>query len=80
MDISLSGDRDGLELTQELKASPAFGHIPVIAITAHGFSQDRQRCIDAGCDAYMCKPVCKEELLEVVRTLLPPGHRFITTK
>jgi PAS domain S-box-containing protein len=77
MDISLSGDRDGLELTQELKASPAFGHIPVIAITAHGFAQDRQRCLDAGCDAYMCKPVCKEELMEVVKTLLPSGHRFL---
>lgn len=76
MDISLSGDRDGLELTQELKASPAFSHIPVIAITAHGFAQDRQRCIDAGCDAYMCKPVCKEELMKVVKTLLPAGHRF----
>ncbi|MDX9759108.1 MAG: PAS domain S-box protein [Bacteroidota bacterium] len=70
MDISLSGAMNGLELTRMMKSSPAFRHIPVIAVTAHGFTHDRRRCLEAGCDAYLIKPVGREELLAVMRPLL----------
>jgi CheY-like chemotaxis protein len=42
MDISIKGVMNGLELTKELKASKEFSHIPVIAVTAHVFEEDRQ--------------------------------------
>lgn len=70
MDISLSGAMNGLELTRAMKASPLLRHIPVIAVTAHGFTHDRRRCLEAGCDGYMIKPVGREELLAVMLPLL----------
>jgi signal transduction histidine kinase/ActR/RegA family two-component response regulator len=66
MDISISGKKNGLELTKELKASKEFSHIPVIAITAHAFEEDKKNALDAGCDNYLAKPFSKESLLEMI--------------
>lgn len=69
MDINLPG-RDGYELTREVKANEATRHVPVIALTAHAMSGDRQKCIDAGCDDYDTKPVSLPRLLEKMQNLL----------
>jgi PAS domain S-box-containing protein len=66
MDISISGKKNGLELTKELKASKEFSHIPVIAVTAHAFEEDKQNALDAGCDSYLAKPFSKEALLNMI--------------
>jgi PAS domain S-box-containing protein len=66
MDISIWGKKNGLELTKELKASKEFSHIPVIAITAHAFEEDKQNALEAGCDNYLAKPFSKESLLEMI--------------
>jgi signal transduction histidine kinase/CheY-like chemotaxis protein len=66
MDISIRGKKNGLELTKELKASKEFSHIPVIAVTAHAFEEDKQNALDAGCDNYLAKPFSKESLLEMI--------------
>ncbi len=66
MDISIKGDRNGLELTKELKSSKEFSNIPVIAITAHAFDTDRQNALKAGCDDYLSKPFSKKLLLETI--------------
>jgi PAS domain S-box-containing protein len=66
MDISIKGSKNGLELTNELKNSKVFSHIPVIAITAHAFEEDRQKALGAGCDSYLAKPFSKESLLNMM--------------
>ena len=56
MDIQLPG-QDGLSLTRELKGDPASCAIPVIALTAHAMNGDREQALDAGCSAYISKPI-----------------------
>jgi PAS domain S-box-containing protein len=66
MDISIWGKKNGLELTKELKASKEFSHIPVIAVTAHAFEEDKQNALRAGCEGYLAKPFSKEILLNMI--------------
>lgn len=56
MDISLPG-MDGLTATKILKNNPATAHIPVVALTAHAMKDDEARAREAGCDAYILKPI-----------------------
>ena len=69
MDINLPG-RDGYQLTREIKANTSTAHIPVIALTAHAMSGDRDKCIEAGCDDYDTKPVNITSLLEKMMKLI----------
>lgn len=69
MDISLNGEKNGLELTSELKASQEWAHIPIIAATAHAFPEDRQHSLNAGCDEYISKPIQQELLVEIINRL-----------
>lgn len=46
---------------------------PIVAMTAHAFAEDRQKCLDAGCDMHLSKPVSKRDLLRIVRRLSPQG-------
>ena len=66
MDISIRGKKNGLELTKELKASKEYSHIPVIAITAHAFKEDKQNALAASCDNFLAKPFSKESLLDMI--------------
>jgi CheY-like chemotaxis protein len=63
MDMSLP-ELDGWEATRRLKADPATRGIPVIALTAHAMTSDRERAMEAGCDAFQTKPIEFAELLE----------------
>jgi len=69
MDISLPV-LDGWEATRRLKMAPETKSIPVIALTAHAMSGDRERCIEAGCDDFDTKPVEISRLLGKIETLL----------
>jgi CheY-like chemotaxis protein len=69
MDMSLPGV-DGWQATRWLKADAATAHIPVIALTAHVMSGDRDRALEAGCDEYEPKPVDLDRLLGKMDDLL----------
>jgi CheY-like chemotaxis protein len=72
MDMSLPV-MDGWEATQRLKAGSSTRSIPVIALTAHAMSTDRERAMEAGCDDYDTKPVELTRLLDKVERLLRAG-------
>ena len=69
MDMSLPV-LDGWEATRQLKAAPATQAIPVIALTAHAMSGDREKALEVGCDDYDTKPVELPRLLEKMEALL----------
>lgn len=61
MDVNIPG-MDGLETTVRFKADPNLAHIPVVALTANAMKGDRERCLAAGCNGYMQKPVGVSDL------------------
>jgi two-component system cell cycle response regulator DivK len=69
MDIQLPG-MDGLAATVQLKGNDETRSIPVIALTALAMKGDEQRIRDAGCDAYIAKPLRYQEFLQTVATQL----------
>ena len=74
MDMSLPV-LDGWEASRRLKADAASKHIPVIALTAHAMSSDRDKALEAGCDDYDTKPIDLPRLLGKIEALLNPvGH------
>ena len=69
MDMSLP-ILDGWEVTRRLKAAPHTRRIPIIALTAHAMSGDRDKAMEAGCDDYDTKPIELPRLLEKIEALL----------
>ncbi len=69
MDMSLPGI-DGWEATRRIKADPAMQRIPVIALTAHALTSDRDSALAAGCDDFDTKPVELPRLLAKIEALL----------
>jgi len=69
MDLSLPV-LDGWEATRRLKAAPETRAIPVIALSAHAMTGDRDRAMAAGCDDYDTKPVDLPRLLQKIRAIL----------
>jgi two-component system cell cycle response regulator DivK len=72
MDLSLPVI-DGWEATRRLKADEATRPIPVIALTAHAMSGDREQALAAGCDDFDTKPVEMPRLLQKIAALLGAG-------
>jgi len=74
MDMSLPVI-DGWEATRRLKADQTTGGIPIIALTAHAMSGDREKCQEAGCDDYDTKPIELQRLLEIMQKHLAPRQK-----
>ncbi|MRR22989.1 response regulator [bacterium] len=62
MDISLKGDEDGLSLTRRLRTEERYSSLPIVAVTAYAFPDDRKRAMEAGCTDYLPKPVSSNDL------------------
>lgn len=69
MDIQLP-EVDGLELIRQLKAHPIWKKVPVIAVTAMAMPGDRERCLEAGADGYLSKPIEVKQVLSTVESFI----------
>ncbi len=68
MDISLPG-MGGMEATQLIKSDPVTSNIPVIALSAHAGSDDQEKALEVGCEAYLTKPVDVDKFFDTLSSL-----------
>jgi CheY-like chemotaxis protein len=61
---------DGFETIANIRARPGGGRVPIVAVTAHAMSGDRELALREGCDEYLAKPYRPHQLLDVVARLL----------
>src|SRR5215468_10679105 len=76
MDVQMP-DLDGFAVTQAIrtKETATNAHVPIIALTAHAMKGDRERCLTAGMDAYVSKPIDPGALLAALLQCIKPGER-----
>jgi two-component system cell cycle response regulator DivK len=72
MDMNMP-EVDGWEATRQIKADSAMSNVPVIALTAHAMTGDRERAMQAGCTDYHTKPIEFAKLLTQIETILRGG-------
>jgi len=70
MDLLMPGI-DGLEVTRRIRQLPGYATTPIVAMTANAFAEDRQRCLAAGMNDHLAKPVDPDRLLAILRRWLP---------
>lgn len=70
MDINLKEGMNGIEATARIRQNSALCHLPVLAISAYAYPDDRARFLRAGFDDYIAKPIFKERMLRKVQQLL----------
>jgi two-component system cell cycle response regulator DivK len=71
MDIQLP-EISGLDITRKIKADPDLRHIPIIAVTAFAMKDDEEKILQAGCEAYLSKPIAIDQFLATIRRFLLP--------
>jgi CheY-like chemotaxis protein len=76
MDVQMP-EMDGLEATQQIREleKQSGDHIPIIAMTAYAIKGDRERCLAAGMDEYVSKPISSQNLFEAIEGLLPAQYK-----
>jgi PAS domain S-box-containing protein len=74
MDVQMP-EMDGLEATTTIRAreKQSGDHIPIIAMTAHAMEGDRERCLDAGMDDYVSKPIRAKQLFDAIESVIGPS-------
>jgi CheY-like chemotaxis protein len=77
MDVQMP-EMDGYEATRLIRDSQSKvrnHEVPIIAMTAHAMKGDRERCIEAGMDDYISKPIRPQRLVEVMKTFSPKPEK-----
>lgn len=63
-------EMDGYEAIKEIRNSDVYGYTPIVAVTANAMSGDREKCLEAGADAYIPKPIDVDKLIDIIEELL----------
>ena len=79
MDVHLPG-LDGLALTRQLRSMPATAPIPIVALTADAMPGDLDACLEAGCEAYISKPIDTRAFADTISSLLKAARPKATSK
>jgi CheY-like chemotaxis protein len=67
---------DGLTATREIRKNPRWARLPIIAVTAKAMKEDQERCLAAGANDYLAKPIELERLFSLMRVWLPKLERI----
>lgn len=76
MDIMMP-EMDGFEATRRIRQIKEYNDIPIIALTAKAMKDDQEKCLEAGANDYMAKPIQTDKLLSLIRVWLPGKRRFL---
>lgn len=63
-------EMDGYEAIQWIRSSDQFGGVPIVAVTANAMNGDREKCLAAGADNYVAKPIDVDRLMHIIEELL----------
>lgn len=74
LDIQLPG-MDGYAVARKLRADPGLHHVPIVAVTSYAMPGDRERCIEAGCDGYLEKPIDPDSFVREVESFAALGRK-----
>ncbi|KAA5841331.1 response regulator [Pseudomonas chlororaphis] len=75
MDVMMP-EMDGYEATQEIRKQPRWRKLPIIAVTAKAMKDDQERCLQAGANDYLAKPIDLDRLFSLIRVWLPKMERI----
>ncbi len=79
MDIGLGEDMDGYEVTRRIRmSSTELKNTPIIALTAHGSDENRQRCVESGMDAVLTKPLTQAHAIDILKSFIPTRYKAPT--
>lgn len=70
MDVMMP-EMDGLTATREIRKNPQWKNLPILVLTAKAMKDDQEKCLAAGANDYMAKPLDVEKLLSLVRVWMP---------
>lgn len=74
MDIQMP-EMDGYQATRSIREDEIFNNLPILAMTAHALADDREKCLTAGMNDYITKPIDPDELYDKLLQWIPPGRR-----